>query len=134
MKSSLRLSALATVAVAVSIMLLLPACEKPQDILQTLQAEVSAYASKPSDEAAAKIEADFKRLDEMIVKLRADGRTAEAEDLTRQKAALQTQFLAARMTASLLKAKEAAQGIGEAFRKAGEAFGEAWQRQSGKSE
>lgn len=112
------------VAASLSLTLVLSACQKPQDILQTLQAEVSAYAAKPSDEAAAKIEADFQRLDEQIAQLRQNGRTAEADGLAQQKSALQTQFLAARMTASLLKAKEAAQGIGEAFRKAGEAFGQ----------
>ena len=119
---------------AVAVMILLPGCGKPEDLPKTLQAEVSAYASKPSDEAAAKIEAGFQRLDEQIEKLRQDGLTGEADDLAQQRAVLQTQFLAARMTASLLKAKEAAKGIGEAFRQAGQAFGEAFQGPAGKSE
>lgn len=124
----------ARVVVAGVVMMIWSGCAKPQDILQTLQTEVSAYASKPSDEAAAKIEADFERLDEEIAKLRQDGQTARADDLAQQEAALQAQFLAARMTVSLLKAKEAAQGIGEAFRKAGQAFGEALQGPSGESD
>jgi uncharacterized lipoprotein YajG len=116
---------LLTLAVAVMVLVFSPGCERPQDTLKALQAEVSAYASNPSDEAAAKIEANFTRLDEQIAKLRRNGEAAEADTLAQQKAALQTQYAAARMTASLLKAKEAAVGVGEAFRKAGEAFGEA---------
>ena len=73
-------------------------------------------------------------MDEQIAKLRQDGKAAEADTLAQQKAALQTQYAAARMTASLLKAKEAAAGVGEAFRKAGEAFGEALQGQSGNND
>ena len=33
-----------------------PCCDKPQDTLQTLQKEVSAYATSPTDAAAAKID------------------------------------------------------------------------------
>jgi len=116
---------LLTLAVAAMVLIFSPGCERPQDTLKTLQVEVSAYASNPSDEAAAKIEANFTSLDEQIAKLRQDGKATEADTMAQQKAALQTQYAAARMTASLLKAKEAAVGVGEAFRKAGEAFGEA---------
>jgi uncharacterized lipoprotein YajG len=125
---------LVPLAVAAVVMVFLPGCEKPQDTLKTLQTEVSAYASNPSDEAAAKIENNFTRLDEQIAKLRQDGKATEADTLAQQKSALQTQYAAARMTASLLKAKEAAAGVGEAFRKAGEAFGEALQGQSGNND
>ena len=104
-----------------------PGCDKPQDTLQTLQKEVSAYAAAPTDEAAAKIDEGFTRLDSQIAKIRADGKTAEAGSLGQQRDALQAQYTAARMTASLLKAKEAAANVGKAFREAGEAFGQALQ-------
>ena len=104
-----------------------PGCDKPQDTLQTLQKEVSAYAAAPTDEAAAKIDEGFTRLDSQIAKTRADGKTAEAGSLGQQRDALQAQYTAARMTASLLKAKEAAANVGKAFREAGEAFGHALQ-------
>ncbi len=104
-----------------------PGCDKPQDTLQTLQKEVSAYAAAPTDEAAAKIDEGFTRLDSQIAKIRTDGNTAEAGGLGQQRDALQAQYTAARMTASLLKAKEAAANVGKAFREAGEAFGQALQ-------
>ncbi len=104
-----------------------PGCDKPQDTLQTLQKEVSAYAAAPTDEAAAKIDEGFTRLDSQIAKIRTDGNTAEAGGLGQQRDALQAQYTAARITASLLKAKEAAANVGKAFREAGEAFGQALQ-------
>ena len=97
-------------------------CEKPENTLRTLQDEVSAYASKPSDEAAAKIDANFAKLDAQITDLRESGKTDQAETIANQRDALQAQYAAARMTASLLKAKEAAANVGEAFRKVGEAL------------
>ena len=97
-------------------------CEKPENTLRTLQDEVSAYASKPSDEAAAKIDANFTKLDAQIADLRGSGKTDQAESIAQQRDALQAQYAAARMTASLLKAKEAAANVGEAFRKVGEAL------------
>jgi len=108
-----------------AVLLVLPACDKPQDTLKALQTEVSAYAANPSDEAAAKIDGNFTRLDAQIAKLREGGDAAGADALSNQRDALQAQYAAARMTASLLKAKAAAVGVGEAFRKAGEALGQA---------
>ena len=97
-------------------------CEKPENTLRTLQDEVSAYTSKPSDQAAAKIDANFTKIDAQIADLRGSGKTDQAESIAQQRDALQAQYAAARMTASLLKAKEAAANVGEAFRKVGEAL------------
>jgi len=110
----------------VSSIALLAGCSKPEDVLQSLQKEVSAYASAPSDEAAAKIDANFSKLDAQITALREKGQGGEvAADLQNRRDDLRAQYAAARMTASLLQAKEAAANVGEAFRKAGEAFGQA---------
>ena len=105
----------------------LSGCEKPQDTLQTLQTEVSSYSANPSEETAAKIDANFTKLDKQIAQLREAGQAEDATTISNQRDALQAQYAAARMTASLLKAKEAAANVGEAFRKAGEAFGQALQ-------
>ena len=112
----------------------MPGCPKPQDTLQTLQKEVSAYATSPTDAAAAKIDEGFARLDGQITKARAAGQTAEATSMGQERDALQAQYAAARMSASLLKAKEAAANVGEAFRKAGEAFGKTLQNGAGSGE
>jgi hypothetical protein len=111
-----------------------PGCDSPQDTLQSLRKEVSAYATSPTDAAAAKIDEGFARLDGQIAKARAAGQTAEATSMGQERDALQAQYAAARMTASLLKAKEAAANVGEAFRKAGEAFGKTLQNGAGGGE
>ena len=100
-------------------------CERPEDTLDNLREEVSRYSTGPTDESAAKIDAGFAALDAQIAKLRDRGKTAEADNIANQRDALQAQYAAARMTASLLKAKEAAANVGEAFRKVGEALGQA---------
>lgn len=103
----------------------LSGCERPEDTLNALRQDVSRYSAGRTDEAAAKIDAGFAALDAQIAKLRDRGKTAEAENIANQRDALQAQYAAARMTASLLKAKEAAANVGEAFRKVGEALGQA---------
>jgi len=110
---------------AAAVVCAVPGCDKPEDILNVLQKDVAAYAASPTDAAAAEIDAKFSRLDARIARLRSGGRIDEATSLANRRDALQAQYAAARMTASLLKAKEAAAGIGEAFRKVGEAFGQA---------
>ena len=100
-------------------------CEKPENTLDTLRQDVSRYSAGPTDEVAAKIDANFAKLDDQIAKLRDRGKTAEADNIANHRDALQAQYAAARMTASLLKAKEAAANVGEAFRKVGEALGQA---------
>ena len=118
-----------------SLMLLaVSGCGGPQDTIKELQNEVSAYAAAPSDEAAAEIDGMFTRLDGQIGQLRESGDAAGADALAKQRDALQAQYVAAQMTASLLRAKDAAAGIGEAFRKAGEAFGQAIKGDSGEAQ
>lgn len=111
-----------------------PGCDSAQDTLQSLRKEVSAYATSPTDAAAAKIDQGFARLDGQITKARAAGQTAEATSMGQERDALEAQYAAARMTASLLKAKEAAANVGEAFRKAGEAFGQTLQNGANRGE
>jgi predicted alpha/beta hydrolase len=106
--------------------LTLSACGSPQDTVADLQREISAYPNAPTEDAATMIQNNFARLDEQITKLRADGDTTGAEDFARQRDALQAQYAAARLTASLLKAKQAAEGVGQSFRQAGEAIGQAF--------
>jgi hypothetical protein len=106
--------------------LALSACGSPQDTVADLQREISAYPNAPTEDAATAIQNNFARLEEQITKLRSSGDTTGADDFARQRDALQAQYAAARLTASLLKAKQAAEGVGQSFRAAGEAIGQAF--------
>ena len=105
--------------------LLAAGCDSPRNTVESLQREIGAYSGDPSEAASDRIDNLFARLDGQIAKLREAGRTEQAADFSRQRDALQAQFATARLTATLLKAKQAAEGLGEAFRQAGESLGEA---------
>jgi hypothetical protein len=112
-------------AVLLLAVLVVAGCDSAQRTVDTLQKEIATYPSAPSAEAAEKIEQSFDRLDQKIGRLRSAGKIQEAESLDQQRQNLQAQYLAARMTEGLQKMKQAAEGLGAAFREAGEAFGTA---------
>lgn len=124
MKSPLRSCALR--AVLVGMAAALAACDSTQSTIDTLRRNIAAYPSHPTEEAAAAIDADFDQLDAQIAKLQSSGRAPDLAALKQQRDDLHAEYASARVTASLLKAKRAAEGLGEAFRKAGETLGDAF--------
>lgn len=109
---------------ALVFLLAVSACDSPQRTLQQLQNDISAYAADPTPERADKIEAGFDRLKSQIGRLVQSGDDEAAKSLNRQSDALRAQYVAASMGAGLLKVQEAARGVGEAFRQAGQSIGE----------
>ncbi len=105
--------------------LVVAGCDSTHRTADTLQKEIAAYPSDPSAGAAEKIERSFDLLDREIEELRSAGKSPEAESLEQQRQNLQAQYIAARMTEGLQKMKQAAEGLGTAFRQAGETIGEA---------
>jgi hypothetical protein len=105
----------------------LVACGGPDQIVKTLRLEISSYASAPTPEAEAKIEQGFETLNTAIQKLEAKGKTSESAALRKNRSDLQTQYDAARLAATIHKAKGAVKQIGEAFQQAGKEIGEAFQ-------
>ncbi len=105
--------------------LLVAGCDSPRSTVESLQREIGAYSADPSEAASDRIDNLFAQLNGQIAKLREAGRTEQAADFARQRDALQAQFATARLTATLLKAKQSAEGLGEAFRQAGESLGNA---------
>lgn len=104
---------------------LLSACDSSRFLIDALRRDIAAYPSDPTEKAAAAIDANFARLDARIAELQSAGRHADASAMIQQRDALRAQYTGARVGASLLKAKQAAEGLGEAFRQAGESLGEA---------
>ncbi|MBE2179845.1 MAG: hypothetical protein IAE97_05185 [Chthoniobacterales bacterium] len=108
-------------------MLVLAGCDSPKKTALELQGEIAEYTAKPGSEAASRIEQNFARLDEQIAQLRASGHLDEADMWQRERDALQLRYASAAVTGNLQGVKRAAENLGEAFRQAGQAFGEALQ-------
>ncbi len=109
-----------------ALLVLLPGCDSPQKTADTLRRDIAAFPAAPDAEASRKIEENLSRLQVQIDKLRSAGKDAEANGWQQELTSLQIQYAGARVGAGLQKAKQAADGIGEAFRQAGQSIGEAF--------
>ena len=104
--------------------LFLAACDSPKKTLEALQSDITAYSLQPEPATDQRIQEGFEKLASDISKLRAEGKTGEADSLERQANTLRSQYETARLAGSLQKAREAIQGVGESFQRAGEQIGE----------
>lgn len=112
---------------AVAAVLGLAGCDSPKRTALALGDQISSYTKAPDPEAAAKIEQGFARLDKQIAELRDSGQFAEADIWQRERDSLQMQFAAATFAGNVQNVRKAAENIGQAFRQAGQAIGEALQ-------
>ena len=129
MKCSLRSCALRMVILFTAVAVV--ACDSPQSTIDTLRSNIAAYPSRPTEDAAAAIEVGFNRLDTQIANLQSAGRDSDVAVLRQQRDDLRTEYTSARVSSSLLKAKRAAEGLGEAVRRAGETLGDAFKGVAG---
>lgn len=104
--------------------LFLAACDSPEKTLKALQRDIAAYSLQPEPATGQRIQEGFENLAADISKLRAEGKTAEADSLERQANTLRTQYETVRLAGSIQKAREAIQGVGESVQRAGEQIGE----------
>ena len=111
---------------------LLAGCDNPQRTVDTLRAEIAAFKAEPNAAKEAKIEEHFAKLDKQIQQTAAKNEDA-ASDLRRQYAGLQGDFQAAKLARTLNDAKNAIQGIGEAFKEGAKSFSDTF-KNSGTSE
>jgi hypothetical protein len=105
-------------------LLFLAACDSPEKTLESLQREIGAYAVNPTPATEQKVEQGFQKLASEISNLRSKGKTSEADSLQRQANTLRSQYETARLAGSINKARQAIQGVGESFQRAGEQIGE----------
>lgn len=105
---------------------LLVSCDSPENTVKTLTSEIEEFRARPSDQKQMTIDANFAKLDGQIQKLEADGKTAEASLLKSQRSNLRADYNAAKLARSVQDAKNAIEGIGNAFKEAGQSIGEAF--------
>ncbi len=101
----------------------LAGCDSPQRTIDTLRAEIAAFKTAPDAKKQAEIETHFAKLEEQIAKT--EGKDSiQADLLRRQYAGLQGEYQAAKLAKTLNDAKNAIQGIGEAFKEGAKSFGD----------
>lgn len=101
----------------------LTGCDSPQRTIDTLRAEITAFKAAPDEKKQAQIETNFAKLEEQIAKTETKD-SVKADLLRRQYAGLQGEYQAAKLARTLNDAKNAIQGIGEAFKEGAKSFGE----------
>ena len=107
-------------------LLALAGCDSPERTSASLRHDLDAYSQSPEAATAVKIEAGFGKLAGQIDKLRAAGRTGEADTWQQELDVLRLRFTAAKMAGNIQNMKQAAENLGDAFRQAGQALGEAF--------
>jgi uncharacterized lipoprotein YehR (DUF1307 family) len=110
----------------------LTGCDNPQRTIDTLRAEIAEFKKAPDDEKQAKIESGFAKLEQQITEVAAKDAT-KADLLRRQYAGLQGEFQAAKLARTLNDARNAIQGLGEAFKQGAKSLTETL-KNSGTSE
>lgn len=105
------------------LVLTLAGCDSPQRTIDTLRTEITDFKAAPDEKKQAQIEANFAKLEEQISKTESKD-SIKADLLKRQYAGLQGEYQAAKLAKTLNDAKNAIQGIGEAFKEGAKSFGE----------
>lgn len=117
-------------ALFLAIVLLCAGCDGPQRTIDQLRGEIAEYKANPSDDRQEAIEVNFARLDAQIEALEEKGKTADAAALQSSAANLQADYRAARMVRTMKEAQKAIQGIGDAFKEAGQSIGDAFRNEA----
>lgn len=102
----------------------LSGCDSPKRTVEMARKQLAEYKAAPSDTKQAAIEESLAKLDMQIARLEKKGNTAQADFYRKQAASLRSDFQAMRIARALHDAKNAVQGIGEAFKEAGKIFNE----------
>lgn len=101
----------------------LAGCDNPQRTIDDLRKEIAAFKAAPDEKKQAVIEAQFAKLEEQINET-ATKDSIKADLLRRQYAGLQGEYQAAKLARTINDAKNALQGLGEAFKEGAKSFGE----------
>jgi len=109
---------------ALAILLALTGCDSPTRTVDITRQQLAAYQAAPDPGKQAGIEESLAKLDSQVEALEQKGDTIQADLFRRQASRLRTDFQAAKMARALNDAKNAIQGIGDAFKDAGKSFSE----------
>lgn len=109
---------------AVVVLLTLAGCDSPSRTAEIARKQLSEFQATPDAAKQAEVEKSLAKLDAQVAELEKKGDQTQAENFRRQAFALRTDFQAAKMARAINDAKNAIQGLGEAFKAAGKSFSE----------
>lgn len=104
--------------------MMLAGCDSPARTVETAKRQIVEFQAAPSDKAQAAVEESLAKLDAEIAVLEKNGDAVQADLFRRQTSRLRSDFQAAKISRAFNDAKNAIQGIGEAFKGAGKAIGD----------
>jgi len=116
--------------VAAASLVILAACDSPNRTVDAARKQLSAFQATPDAEKQAAVEQSLAKLDAQVDQLEKKGDTIQADLFRRQASSLRTAFQAAKMARAFNDAKNAIQGIGEAFKAAEKSFSETFKNSS----
>lgn len=102
----------------------LAACDSPTRTVEATSRQIAAFQAAPDAQKKAAIEASLAKLDSQIQALADKGDSVQADLFRQQARSLRADFQAAKMSQAINSAKEAIEGIGQAFKEAGKTIGE----------
>jgi Sec-independent protein translocase protein TatA len=110
----------------------LAGCDNPQRTVDTLRTEIAEFKKAPDEKKQTQIDAHFAKLQQQIAQVETKNAT-QADLLKRQYAGLQGEYQAAKLAKTLNDARNAIQGLGEAFKEGAKSFSDSL-KTSGTSE
>ena len=105
-------------------LVVLAGCHSPARTADTARKQLAAFQAAPDAQKQAAVEQSLARLDAQVDELDKNGDHVQADLFRRQASSLRTAFQAAKMARAFNDAKNAIQGIGEAFKDAEKSFSE----------
>ncbi len=115
---------------AVALASLLVGCDSPSRTVETASEQISAFQAAPDAEKKIAIENSLAKLDAQIEELSKKGDNVQADLFRRQAQSLRSDFQVAKMSQAIDSAKNAIEGIGQAFKEAGKTIGETFKADS----
>ncbi|MEI6035639.1 MAG: hypothetical protein WCS65_15340 [Verrucomicrobiae bacterium] len=117
----------AAALVAICLALAVAGCDSPARTVEAARRHVTEFQADPNDKTQAAVEESLARLDSQIAGLEKKDDSVQADLYRQQAARLRSDFQAAKIHKALRDAKNAIQGIGDAFKGAGKVISETLQ-------
>jgi len=102
----------------------LAGCDSPTRTVETTRRQITEFQAAPNEKTQAAVQESLAKLDAQVEALEKKGDTIQADLFRREASRLRSDFQATKISKAFRDAKNAIQGIGDAFQKAGKIIGD----------